>query len=82
MVDRSIGDTLLINFIISKDAGSDVVNISTTARKDGDHFILNGTKAWVTSGHEAKAAAVFATVDKQLGHKGISGNMFDIVSGR
>lgn len=55
------------------DAGSDVVNISTTARRDGEFFILNGTKAWVTSGCEAKAAIVFATVDRQLGHKGLSG---------
>lgn len=58
-----------------KDAGSDVVNISTTASRDGDFFILNGSKAWVTSGHEAKAAIVFATVDRQLGHRGISGKI-------
>lgn len=36
---------------------------------------MNGSKAWVTSGNEAKAAIVFATVDKQLGHKGISGKI-------
>lgn len=56
-----------------EDAGSDVVNISTTARQDGDHFILNGSKAWVTSGPEAAAAVVFATIDRQLGHKGLTG---------
>ncbi|XP_037047173.1 short-chain specific acyl-CoA dehydrogenase, mitochondrial-like isoform X2 [Bradysia coprophila] len=53
-------------------AGSDVVNISTTARRDGDFFVLNGSKAWVTSAYQAKAAIIFATVDRQLGHKGIS----------
>lgn len=58
-----------------QDAGSDVANISTTARKDGEFFILNGSKSWVTSGHEARAAIVFATVDKQLGHKGLSGSV-------
>lgn len=55
------------------DAGSDVVNISTTARRDGEFFVLNGSKDWITSGIQAKAAIVFATSDKQLGHKGISG---------
>lgn len=53
------------------DAGSDVSAISTTARKDGDYYILNGSKAWVTSGTEAGAAIVFATIDKGQKHKGI-----------
>lgn len=66
---------ILTNKFPFTDAGSDVVNISTTARRDGDFFILNGSKAWVTSGAEAKAAIVFATVDKKLGHKGISGKV-------
>lgn len=55
------------------DAGSDVGAMSTTAVADGNEYILNGTKSWVTSGSEGKAAVVFATVDKQLKHKGITG---------
>lgn len=47
--------------------------MKTTAHKDGEHYILNGTKAWVTSGKEAKAGVIFATVDKKLNHKGIAG---------
>lgn len=47
--------------------------MSTTAVADGDNYILNGTKSWVTSGTEGKAAVIFATVDKQLKHKGITG---------
>ncbi|KAK9686601.1 Acyl-CoA dehydrogenase, C-terminal domain [Popillia japonica] len=54
------------------DAGSDVSGITTTARLEGDHYILNGTKSWVTSGSIGKAAVIFATVDKHLKHKGIS----------
>lgn len=58
------------------DAGSDVANLSTVARQDGDHFVLNGIKAWVTSGYEAHAAIVFATINKSLKHKGITGKHF------
>ena len=53
-------------------AGSDVSNISTTAKLEGDYYILNGSKAWVTSGLESKAGIVFATVNKELKHKGIT----------
>ncbi|XP_044734509.1 short-chain specific acyl-CoA dehydrogenase, mitochondrial-like [Chrysoperla carnea] len=53
-------------------AGSDVGAMSTTAKKDGDFYILNGTKSWVTSGSYGKAAVIFATVDRSLKHKGIT----------
>lgn len=52
--------------------GSDAGAASTTATKDGDDWIINGTKAWITNAHEADAAVVFATTDKSLKHKGIS----------
>ncbi|RZC34355.1 Acyl-CoA dh 1 domain containing protein, partial [Asbolus verrucosus] len=54
------------------DAGSDVGGMSTTAVLDGDSYVLNGTKSWVTSGPEGKAAVVFATVDKSQKHRGIT----------
>lgn len=53
--------------------------MSTLARKDGDHFVLNGTKAWVTSGYESQAGVVFATIDKTQKHKGITGRLFFII---
>lgn len=52
--------------------GSDAGAASTTATRDGDDYILNGTKAWITNAHEADQAIVFATTDKDLKHKGIS----------
>jgi butyryl-CoA dehydrogenase len=52
--------------------GSDAGAASTTAKDDGDEWIINGTKAWITNAYEAKAAIVFATTDKSLKHKGIS----------
>jgi butyryl-CoA dehydrogenase len=50
----------------------------TTAKLDGEEWILNGTKAWVTSAYEAKAAIVFATVDKSKKHKGITAFLIPI----
>jgi len=52
--------------------GSDAGAASTTAVLDGDEWVLNGTKMWITNGYEANAAVVFATTDKALKHKGIS----------
>ncbi len=52
--------------------GSDAAAASTKAVKDGDYYVLNGTKAWITNGYDADAAIVFATTDADLGHKGIS----------
>ena len=56
----------------SSDNGSDAGAAKTTARLEGDHWVLNGTKAWITNGYEAEAAVVFATTDKSKKHKGIS----------
>jgi alkylation response protein AidB-like acyl-CoA dehydrogenase len=53
-------------------AGSDSGTIQTTATKQGDHFILNGNKIFITNGAEASIAVVFATEDKTKGTKGIS----------
>ncbi len=52
--------------------GSDAGAAKTTAVEDGDHWVLNGTKAWITNGYEADAAIVFATTDRAMKHKGIS----------
>ncbi|VDI27709.1 butyryl-CoA dehydrogenase [Mytilus galloprovincialis] len=52
--------------------GSDAGAASTTAVLQGDHYVLNGTKAWITNGYEAEASVVFATTDKSQKHKGIS----------
>mgnify|MGYP000875693697 FL=1 len=53
-------------------AGSDVSGIQTTAVKDGDHYILNGTKQWITSGGEAEIYSVLAITDRSKGPRGAS----------
>lgn len=52
--------------------GSDAGAAKTTAQRQGDYWVLNGTKAWITNGYEASAAVVFATTDRAKKHKGIS----------
>jgi acyl-CoA dehydrogenase len=51
--------------------GSDSANIRTTATLDGDHYVLNGEKIFVTSGERADAVVVWATLDKDLGRAAI-----------
>ena len=53
-------------------AGSDAANQETTARREGDFYLLNGTKNFITNGNEAEYAIVFATINRELRHKGIS----------
>ena len=53
-------------------AGSDVAAMSTAYRREGDEFILNGTKHFISNGSRADWYVTFATSDKRLKHKGIS----------
>lgn len=53
-------------------SGSDVVSMQLQARLQGDHYILDGTKMWITNGPEADILVVYAKTDKQAGSKGIS----------
>ena len=54
------------------EAGSDATKQRTTADKDGDHYVLNGMKNWITNGLSADYFIVIATTDKEKGHHGIS----------
>lgn len=53
-------------------AGSDVSNISTTAKLDGDYYILNGTKCFITNAGYAEQFTVCTTLDKSKKHKGMA----------
>jgi butyryl-CoA dehydrogenase len=53
-------------------AGSDAAALRTTSRRDGDDYVLNGNKVFITNGTDADLALVFATVDPEAGHKGIT----------
>lgn len=53
-------------------AGSDVVGMSLRAEPKGDHYVLNGSKMWITNGGDADTLVVYAKTDPQAGSKGIT----------
>jgi butyryl-CoA dehydrogenase len=53
-------------------AGSDAANQATTARRDGQHYVLTGRKLFISNGREASLALVFAQTDRSRAHRGIS----------
>jgi len=61
------------SFCLSEQSsGSDAFALKTTAKRDGDRFILNGSKMWITNAGEAEFFVVFANIDHSLAHKGIT----------
>ncbi|WMN12062.1 acyl-CoA dehydrogenase [Marivirga salinae] len=54
------------------EAGSDATSQRTTAEDKGDHYLVNGTKNWITNGNSASVYLVIAQTDKEKGHKGIN----------
>ena len=53
-------------------AGSDAAGLTTTAKKEGDYYIINGTKQWITNGGEAETYSLIAITDKTKGPRGAS----------
>ena len=54
------------------EAGSDATSQKTTAKDMGDHYLLNGTKNWITNGNNASVYIVIAQTDVEKGHRGIN----------
>jgi alkylation response protein AidB-like acyl-CoA dehydrogenase len=59
------------------EAGSDATSQSTTAIDKGDHYLLNGTKNWITNGGRSDVYLVIAQTDREKGHKGINAFIVD-----
>jgi alkylation response protein AidB-like acyl-CoA dehydrogenase len=71
------GETLGCFALTEPGAGSDAAALRTTARRDGDDYVLNGNKVFITNGTHADLALVFATVDPEKKHKGITAFLVD-----
>jgi butyryl-CoA dehydrogenase len=74
------GDIIGCFLLTEPDAGSDAGAIATTYRRDGDDFIINGSKIFITNGGYKGTGVVFATSDKSLKHKGVSAFIIDLKS--
>jgi butyryl-CoA dehydrogenase len=72
LVPLASGEMIGAFGLTEPDAGSDPVSQETTAIKDGGHYILNGTKRFITSGKNSKITLITAKTDESKGHKGIS----------
>ncbi|OGR71519.1 MAG: acyl-CoA dehydrogenase [Elusimicrobia bacterium GWD2_63_28] len=70
--DIASGKRLAAFCLTEAEAGSDAANMKTTARKEGDKYILNGTKQWITNAGEAEIYTVIALTDKSRGVRGAS----------
>lgn len=70
--DLASGAKLGAFSITEPEAGSDAGNVQTTAVLDGDHYVINGTKVFVTNGGKADVVILFASTDKEAKAKGIS----------
>jgi alkylation response protein AidB-like acyl-CoA dehydrogenase len=70
--DIASGKKLTAFGLTEAGAGSDAGAVSTTAKKEGDYYILNGVKQWITNGGEAEIYTVIAMTDKTKGSRGTS----------
>jgi butyryl-CoA dehydrogenase len=70
--DIAAGKRLAAFALTEPEAGSDAGGVRTTALKDGDHYVLNGTKQWITNGGDAEIYTVIALTNPSKGPRGAS----------
>jgi len=72
LVPLAKGDVIGAFCLSEPEAGSDATSQKTTAIDKGDHYLMNGTKNWITNGSTASTYIVIAQTDVEKGHKGIN----------
>ena len=72
LVPLATGEVIGAFCLSEPEAGSDATSQKTTAIDKGDHYLLNGTKNWITNGNSASIYIVIAQTDIEKGHKGIN----------
>lgn len=72
VLPKVTSDTVAAYALSEAGSGSDAFALACEAKEDGDHYVLNGAKLWITNAQEAGVYAVFANVDKSKGHRGIT----------
>src|SRR3954453_15405624 len=72
VVPAIAGQKILCLGITEPDAGSDVAGIKTRARRDGDEWVINGSKTYITNGHRADVIVLVTKTDPDAGYDGFS----------
>jgi alkylation response protein AidB-like acyl-CoA dehydrogenase len=72
LIPLATGEKIGAFCLSEPEAGSDATSQQTTAIDMGDHYLLNGTKNWITNGSSASVYLVIAQTNRELGHKGIN----------
>jgi glutaryl-CoA dehydrogenase (non-decarboxylating) len=72
LAPQARGEKLATFGLTEPGVGSDAANLASTARRDGDRYILNGSKIWISLADTADHVLVFASVDRSKGHRGIT----------
>jgi alkylation response protein AidB-like acyl-CoA dehydrogenase len=78
LADMASGRKLGCLSLTEHNAGSDAANLATTAVLDGDEWVINGRKIFITNGNEADYCVLIAQTDKSLGHRGICAFIVDL----
>ncbi len=76
-ITRAINGAIVAFALTEAMAGSDVAALETKYAREGDHYVLNGNKIFITNGAEADFVTTFATKDKSMGYRGISSFVVD-----
>jgi glutaryl-CoA dehydrogenase (non-decarboxylating) len=77
LVPQASGKSVACFGLTEPGAGSDVAAIETTARRDGDRYVLNGQKTWISYANVADHFLVFARTGREAGHRGLSAFLLD-----
>ena len=77
LVPQARGEKLATFGLTEPGAGTDAASLQTTARRDGDDYVLTGSKLWISLADVADHFLIFATLDRSRGHKGITAFMLE-----
>lgn len=77
LIDLASGRKLGAFALSEPEAGSDATNQRTTAQRDGDHYVINGMKNFITNGANADVVLVMASTDRSKGSRGVSAFIVD-----
>ena len=78
LVPLASGEKLGCFMLSEPEAGSDAAAQKTVAKRDGDHYVIDGTKNWITNGPQADVGILMCMTDPEAGHRGISSFIIDM----